>query len=88
MRARTYSLAEVDLLRAAAEYEFVWGRGPVPIGGASRSYDAKEAIVATEERVRTYMAAGLDPESLADEVFGKGLRVYSAPPPRTLERGE
>lgn len=60
MSDRKYSVVEIDDLRRAVEYKYLFGRySPVFRGGGmSRCYREEEKSVAVEQMVRTHMLAG------------------------------
>ena len=66
MPERAYTVAEIDRMREAVEHRCIWG---CSIGDArqntmSRTYNEVELIKRVEERLRTYMLAGVEPEEL------------------------
>lgn len=70
--ARKYSVSEIDALRQAVENQYLWGRYQGPVlshgGGASygmsRSYMETDKATVVEDRVRTFMLAGLTAQDL------------------------
>ncbi len=68
MKERIYTVAEIDRMRAAVEYHWLFGRrikDPLPQGGVnSRVSNEEERTKCVEVRLRTYMLAGIDPADL------------------------
>lgn len=65
---RKYSVAEIDALRRAVDNQYLWGRYSGPRGdGCSGSFKETDKAKVVEERVRTYMLAGITAEDLLAE---------------------
>ena len=68
MGERSYTVAEIDALRAACTERYVWGSSvPSPKGGVSRCFAKGEVEEAVERLVRTHMMAGHTAEDLIAE---------------------
>lgn len=62
---RSYTVREIDALRAACENKWLFGSYRVPDGiTIGRSYREGEKTAAVEEMVRTHMLAGHTAEDL------------------------
>lgn len=59
MSVRTYTVKEIDELRDACEMRYEFGTTHLPNGGVGRSHRESDKIVAVEEMIRTYIAAGI-----------------------------
>ena len=68
MTERKYSVSEIDMMREAIRHQLIWGDiygTPIKTAEyASTSYNAEQVDRATEDRLRTYMLAGIDPSEL------------------------
>ena len=68
MKERSYTVAEIDRMRAAVECQWLYGMkiSEQLAEGAtmSRSYKEEEKTKCVEEMLRTYMLAGVDPKEL------------------------
>jgi hypothetical protein len=72
---RKYSVSEIDRMRAALDFQYLWGCrqsehtffNGTSSGGtrvSSRPYKEEDMRKDTEQRLRTYMLAGIEPEEL------------------------
>jgi hypothetical protein len=67
MSERSYTVREIDALRAACEERYLFGScAPTSEGRSSMSYREEEKAVAVEEMVRTHMIAGHVAQDLID----------------------
>ncbi len=67
MTERAYTVAEIDRMRRAVEYRWLYGcsLGDCHPGQLmSRTYKETEKTACVEEELRTYMLAGIEPEEL------------------------
>lgn len=67
MPERAYTVAEIDRMRDAVEHRLVFGYSiGDPHSGVmtSASYNGERMAKCVEERLRTYMLAGIEPEDL------------------------
>ena len=69
MAERAYTVVEIDQMRTAIDFRFLYGIKPSqrPPNGkwfSSRTYKEEEKAVVVEELLRTYMLAGVSPEDL------------------------
>ena len=68
MVERAYTVAEIDRMRRAVEYRWLFGVGindPMPEGGrVSRVSNEGETTRCVEELLRTYMLVGVEPAEL------------------------
>lgn len=64
---RAYTLAEIDQLRAVVKTEYLFGLYAGRPGRMSRSYQEVELNQIVEERVRTFMLAGVTADDLLNE---------------------
>lgn len=65
---RTYTVEEIDDLSAVVEHVWLWGS--LDTDGCSRSYKPHEKEIAVQERVRTYMMAGVTADDIRRK-YGK-----------------
>ena len=64
MVERSYTVAEIDMMRRAVEHRWLYGTSiysGILASGTSRSYDEVEKTKCVEEMLRTYMLAGIEP---------------------------
>ena len=62
---KKYSVADIDDLRRTVEQIYLWGNTILTAGASvSRCYRPEEKETAVEERVRTYMLAGITGQDL------------------------
>ena len=66
MIERKYSVAEIDAMRNAISWVYP---------GPGVPFYKEEADKAIEERIRTYMSAGVDPQELIDQC-GKTIAAW------------
>ena len=67
MTERAYTVPEIDKMRNAVEYMWLYGKKSsesVGVGGISRTYYEADKAKCVEEMLRTYMLAGIEPEDL------------------------
>ncbi len=68
MSERTYSVAEIDRMRAAIEHRWLFGSRisnmKPGVGMSSCSYNEAEKTESVEAMLRTYMLAGTEPGDL------------------------
>lgn len=69
MTERAYTVDEIDQMRRAVEFRWLYGMKPSerPDGVdclSSFSHQASDRIKAVDEQLRTYMLAGIAPEDL------------------------
>lgn len=73
---RAYTVSEIDKLRVAVRTKYVYGStyfpppkpGETTFGRQSlRSYSQGEVEIATEERLRSYMLAGITAEDIYEQ---------------------
>lgn len=87
---RSYTVREIDALRRAVSDHEIWGsyHGPGPGAGCSRSYREADLTKIVEERVRTYMTAGVTSADLLASEPDPWAALYvtdPAPAPSTPE---
>lgn len=66
---RSYTVKEIDKMRDAIEFRWLYGKSKKEFGDNnyclySRTYDPEDKTKIIEERLRTYMLAGINPEDL------------------------
>lgn len=68
---RKYSVEEIDQMRSAIEFQWLFGCKPKDAPQTSfrnsRTYMEEEKVKCVEELLRTYMLAGVSPEELEGE---------------------
>lgn len=68
MPERAYSVAEIDRMRQVIEHRWLFGSSLYDmrpgVGVSSRSYDETEKTKCVEEILRTYMLAGVEPDTV------------------------
>ncbi len=66
MPERAYTVKEIDQMRDAVEFRWLWGCTPSQqlADSCSRTYKETDMVKCVEEQLRTYMLAGVDPEDL------------------------
>ena len=74
MTERQYSLQEIRQMRCLIENDFLYGsfrpHHEAGITYVSRSFTEQEKSAVIEEQLRSYMAAGLGPDDLVDDLRG------------------
>lgn len=64
-RGRTYTVQEIEDLRRAVDNKFLFGSYKIrTVGNTSRPYHEADKVVIVEEKVRTFMLAGLTADDL------------------------
>lgn len=66
MREKSYTVKEIDALRAACELKWLFGTTKQPISSVSRSYNETQKTKCVEELVRTHMMAGHTAQDIYD----------------------
>lgn len=73
MNERACTVSEIDALRSAVKTRWMFGTTMLPKHAVSATYNATEMGIEVEQRVRTYMAAGIT----ADDIYAedRGITV-------------
>jgi hypothetical protein len=69
MPERTYSVKDIDRMREAVRVDLIYG-----YNNNLYPHMEKVSVQAVEERLRTYMIAGIDPAALEENVRAKYIK--------------